>query len=76
MKKLSKNQLKKIANMHAAAALLSTESVWAFENSKLSREELKYLDNHFEKIAIRLLGNDEPIYNADSIVIYVHMNYK
>jgi len=74
MAKLSKTQLKKIARMHAAAVLMATESSWAFEASRLSREEIQYLDKTFENIAGKLLQGETPIYNADEIVNYVKNN--
>jgi len=77
MKKLTKAQLKKIGNMHAAGVLLATESVNAFEDASLSASEIEYLDNHFEKIANRLLAGEYPIYEANWIVDYVRLkNYK
>jgi hypothetical protein len=76
MKKLTKTQLKKIAAIHAAGVLLATESVNAFEESTLSRSELEYLDNEFDRIAKRLLKGEGPIYQANWIVDYVRKNYK
>jgi hypothetical protein len=71
MKKLTKIQLKKIAKMHAAGVLLATESTWAFAESNLSHSEIEFLDNEFEKMAIKFLDGEEPIYNANHIVDYV-----
>lgn len=76
MKKLTKAQLKKIANMHAAGVLLATESSNAFEGSNLLWSELEYLDKQFERIAISLLDGEDPIYEANCIVDYVLQNHK
>lgn len=76
MKKLTKAQMKKIAQMHAAGVLLATESTWAFEESNLSHSEIEYLDNQFEKMAIRFLNGVEPIHNANHIVDFVRRNSK
>jgi hypothetical protein len=76
MKPLTKSQLKKIAMMHAAGVLLSTESIWAFETSNLSKEEIDYLDKVMEKISQGLLNGETPIPDSKQIVDYVRKNYK
>lgn len=68
---LTKAQLKKIAKMHAASVIMSTESAWAFESSNISIEEIEYLDNEFRKIAFRLLEGEVPMFTANEIVNYI-----
>jgi nucleoside-specific outer membrane channel protein Tsx len=74
MKKLTKAQLNKIANMHAAAVILATESTFAF--NQLTDDEIAYLDEKFASIAVNLLYGESPIFNADDIVKFVRENRK
>jgi nucleoside-specific outer membrane channel protein Tsx len=74
MKKLTRSQLNKIANMHAAAVILATESMNAFNH--LNDDEIAYLDEKFERMALNLLYGEKPIFNADAIVEFVRENCK
>ena len=74
MKKLTKTQLRKIANMHSAAVILATESAFAFNS--LHDDEISILDDEFARIATNLLYGEKPIFNADDIVEFVRNNRK
>jgi hypothetical protein len=74
MKKLTKTQLRKIANMHSAAVILATESTFAFNS--LHDDEIAILDDEFARIATNLLYGEKPIFNANDIVEFVRNNRK
>lgn len=74
MSKLTKGQLKKIASMHSAGVLLATEALQAFQDTDLSHEELEYIDETIEKIAVQLLKGLRPLYDANEIVEFVKLN--
>lgn len=64
----TKKELKKIVKIHCACVLLAAESMIAFDNTGLTMDDFSYMDEEIKKIALKLLGDNEPIFNADTIV--------
>jgi hypothetical protein len=64
----TKTQLKKIAFMHSAGVLMATESLIAFSGSGLTNDEMAYIDKTINKIALKLLNGNTPIFDANEIV--------
>jgi len=64
----TKRELKKIVKIHCAGVLLAAESMIAFHGSALTMDDFKYMDEEINKIALKMLGENEPIYNAGDIV--------
>ena len=67
----NKHDLKKIARIHAGSLIRNTECIWAFADSGLTEEEIRYLDKQMELLSDQLLQGFEPMSNADDIVKFV-----
>ena len=76
MKKLTKSQLKKIANIYAGTVIYTFEPLVAFAGSNLSRSELSTLEIYFEEMSKRLRNGENPIFESNMIVDYVRETYK
>jgi hypothetical protein len=64
----TKRELKKIVKIHCACVLLAAESMIAFDDTGLTMEDFGYMDEEINKIALKMLGDNEPIFDAAKIV--------
>lgn len=64
----TKRELKRIVKMHAAAVLLMTEHIVAFDESDLTEEDFAYMGKEIERIAFKIL-EDNPLMNNANLIV-------
>jgi len=64
----TKRELKRIVKIHCAGVLLAAESMIAFDDTGLTMDDYGYMDEEINKIARKILGDNEPIFDATKIV--------